>query len=291
VGRLPDGRACFVHRTAPGDRIRARIRQDRARWARATLVEVLEPGPDRRTPHCPLYADCGGCQLQHLTEDAQLRAKGRIVQDALTRIGGLALPECRLHAAPSATAYRNRVTFTLRRLGGGRLVAGFRSLSRPRRLVSVGDQCLLPEPDVLSVWRDLRRNWGPGAARLPRGSELRLTLRGTPQGILLVIRGGREPGRGVDQLLEDTPGLEGIWWVPEPGSAQLLAGRRHLLDRWQGGDLELGPFGFVQVNRAMGERLERLVVEALSPASEGHIVDAYWARAPTARPWWHGERP
>ena len=48
------GRVFFVSGAAPGDRLRARLVQDKGRWARAELVEVLEPGPGRVEPACPL---------------------------------------------------------------------------------------------------------------------------------------------------------------------------------------------------------------------------------------------
>ena len=74
VGRL-DGLAVFIPRTAPGELVEASVRQ-RGRMARGRLLRVLEPSPDRVAPLCRHYdADhCGGCQLQHLTIEAQLRA-------------------------------------------------------------------------------------------------------------------------------------------------------------------------------------------------------------------------
>jgi predicted RNA-binding protein with TRAM domain len=87
VGRLADGRAIFVPRTAPGDRVAldpGRIERRRS-YARGRVAAVLAPGPDRVVPACPHYEGdrCGGCQLQHLAYPAQLAAKRRIVGDTL----------------------------------------------------------------------------------------------------------------------------------------------------------------------------------------------------------------
>ena len=87
VADLPDGRVAFVQRTAPGDRARVRVSATKRSWARATLVEVLAPGPGRRPPPCPLYGRCGGCTLEHLDYPEQLRWKALMVADALKRIG------------------------------------------------------------------------------------------------------------------------------------------------------------------------------------------------------------
>ncbi|SVB12783.1 uncharacterized protein METZ01_LOCUS165637, partial [marine metagenome] len=89
VADLPDGRVVFVPRTAPGDRVSINIDRAKPRWARGSVQQVLEPGADRRKPLCTLYDDCGGCQLQHISYESQVEWKGRIVADALTRIGGL----------------------------------------------------------------------------------------------------------------------------------------------------------------------------------------------------------
>ena len=64
-----------------------RVSASKRRWARATLVELVAPGPGRRPPPCPHYERCGGCTLEHLEYTEQLRWKGRMVADALVRIG------------------------------------------------------------------------------------------------------------------------------------------------------------------------------------------------------------
>jgi len=137
VGRLPDGRVVFVHRTAPGDVAEVEVVQRGKRWARGRLLRVLEPSPERREPPCRFYAECGGCTLEHLEYPAQLRAKSRIVVDALVRIGKLDVHPPVVVASPREHRYRNRVSFALRRLGQGRVVAGFHALGEPDRIVDI----------------------------------------------------------------------------------------------------------------------------------------------------------
>ena len=79
----------FLPFAAPGDVVRARVTEEKKRSCRAAVVEVLEPSPDRAVPRCPSYGACGGCQLQHLTLDAQRRWKRVFLRDALERVGGL----------------------------------------------------------------------------------------------------------------------------------------------------------------------------------------------------------
>ena len=92
VARAPGGRVCFVPFGAPGDRVRVRVVEEHARFARAEIVELLAPGPSRTRPECPVFGVCGGCTWQHLEYSAQLHAKREILRGALERVGHLALP-------------------------------------------------------------------------------------------------------------------------------------------------------------------------------------------------------
>ena len=74
IADLPDGRVVFVPRTTEGDRARIRVERSRPRWASGSLVTLLTPSTDRVDPACALYAECGGCQLQHLAYEEIGRA-------------------------------------------------------------------------------------------------------------------------------------------------------------------------------------------------------------------------
>src|SRR6185503_2722529 len=78
-----DGRATFVPLAAPGERVRARVVKAKDRVAWAELVAIERPGPDRVAPPCPVFGACGGCQWQHVSLEAQRRAKKAIVERAL----------------------------------------------------------------------------------------------------------------------------------------------------------------------------------------------------------------
>jgi 23S rRNA (uracil1939-C5)-methyltransferase len=275
VGRLPDGRVTFVHRTAPGERVEVRVTDERRRWTRSELVRVVQTSSARRPAPCPHYQRCGGCTLEHLTYAAQLDAKRQIVVEALRRIGGVDVEVPPVTPSPREFRYRNRVSFTLRRLGS-RVVAGFHELDRPDRIVDVSAACLLPEEPVAVVWGEIRRHWGANAERLPSGRQLRLTVRGTADGVTtLLVRGGR--GRGdPNGLLARVPALAGIWHRPRAGDRPtLLAGSAEIPERWQKEDITLSGTAFLQVNRGAAALLEDHVSGIAQTAGEGRLVDAY----------------
>ncbi|HSJ96864.1 MAG TPA: TRAM domain-containing protein, partial [Myxococcota bacterium] len=120
VGRAPDGRVVFVPLAAPGDRVRVRLVEEKARFARGEIEALLVPGPERVEPRCPVFGICGGCAWQHLDYEAQVRAKRERLRDALARIAGLAeLPPLAFTPSPAPYGYRGRARVRVERGGVG----------------------------------------------------------------------------------------------------------------------------------------------------------------------------
>ncbi|MEO1229734.1 MAG: TRAM domain-containing protein [Myxococcota bacterium] len=87
VARHPDGRVIFVRGAAPEERVRVRVVEDRRRFLRAEVEEVLRPGPTRVEPSCPVAARCGGCGLLHLSREGELQGKVGAGLETLRRVG------------------------------------------------------------------------------------------------------------------------------------------------------------------------------------------------------------
>lgn len=276
VARARDGRVLFVQRTAPGEEVLVRIAPSRKRWANAQLIRVMEPSAARRQAPCPHYERCGGCTIEHLHYKAQLEAKGAIVREALRRIGGLDIDTPEVVQSPEEFRYRNRVSFTLRRLPGRQVVAGFHELGHAERIVDITEACLLPEPALAEVWGQIRAAWGDYASRLPSGPELRLTVRTTASGTAtLLVEGGFSVGQ-PDVLLALVPSLRSIWHRARPGdTAVLVAGDADVEETWGGETLRVGGSLFLQVNRNAAQLLDAHVLALAAPRPGMRIVDAY----------------
>src|SRR5574344_1696246 len=87
IGRA-DGYTLFVKDAVVGDTVEAQITLPKKNYAFARTVKVIEPSPDRIDPPCPVCRQCGGCQIQTLSYEAQLRFKDKKVRGNLQRIGG-----------------------------------------------------------------------------------------------------------------------------------------------------------------------------------------------------------
>jgi tRNA/tmRNA/rRNA uracil-C5-methylase (TrmA/RlmC/RlmD family) len=114
-----EGKVVFVPLSLPGERVRVRIVEERKRWARAELVDVIDASPDRVEPPCPYYGLCGGCHWQHAAYPAQLAYKHQVVAEQLRRLGRLEAPTVRpaigaplVDGVPEPWFYRNHAQFT-----------------------------------------------------------------------------------------------------------------------------------------------------------------------------------
>jgi 23S rRNA (uracil1939-C5)-methyltransferase len=279
VGRLADGMTVFVPRTAPRDLVRLAGLRRRRRHARAAAAEILEPGPDRVAPRCAHYDrdGCGGCQWQHITLEAQHRAKSRVVGDALRRIGALAVEDPPLVPSPQAFGYRTTVTLTVRWLSGGdgggqgRVIAGFHHHADPDRVFAL-ERCEIARPEIGALWGAVRSALGS----LPHGTDVRLKLRVAGDGGLHVVVGGGEGAWTAPEPLERAAAGAGlaatVWWEPTGGAIRRMAGPA--ADR--------GAVAFAQVNPEVAERLRGAVLAAAPSPAGGRALDLYAGAGETA---------
>ena len=87
-----DGMAVFVPCAIPGETAELRILKVQKTYAYAKIERLLEPSPERVPSDCPVYPQCGGCALRHMSYSAELAYKERRVRDAFERIAGVQVP-------------------------------------------------------------------------------------------------------------------------------------------------------------------------------------------------------
>ena len=108
-----DGYTLFVPNTAPGDRVKVRVIKKKKRYGEAKLLELLEPSPLRIEPKCSHAPVCGGCTLQHLPYEEQLKAKEQQVRDHITRLAHLDGSVVRpIIGCESPFYYRNKMEYS-----------------------------------------------------------------------------------------------------------------------------------------------------------------------------------
>ena len=125
IGKV-DGMAIFVKDAVPGDRVQAKVMKMKKSYGYARLMQVLDPSPERMEPRCAFARQCGGCQLQAMTYEAQLDFKAKKVWNHLIRIGGLTdLAKPEIIGMDDPWRYRNKAQFPFGTDKEGNPVTGF----------------------------------------------------------------------------------------------------------------------------------------------------------------------
>ena len=147
-----EGRTIMVPLSAPGDRLRVKIEREKGNVTFASIVEIVQPSPERVEPPCPYFGRCGGCDFQQLNYQAQLKAKAEIIKDCLRRLSGLSsYPDFEVTAAPNPWHYRARAQWQYDSTSGrlGYFEAG-------SRVVCDVLECAVLTPELQEALADLR---------------------------------------------------------------------------------------------------------------------------------------
>ena len=273
VGRLADGRAIFVARTAPGERVRLREGMKlHKRFARGQLAEVVVPGATRVTPPCPHYVQdhCGGCQLQHLSYESQLAAKRAIAGDALRRLGRLDIEDPEIVEAADEWRYRAKISLAVKAVArSDRRTVGLHPYDRPASVFPLLD-CHITDFRLMALWRELKSRLELLPPRLTR-----LTLRLDREGRRhIVAESAGDPWANAAALRAALPGGEDVicWWQPVDGAARVMAGPA----------TGFPATAFEQVNPEMGSIARTWAVEQLGDVRGAVVWDLYGGIGDTA---------
>ena len=269
VGTLSDGRTVFVPRSVPGDLVvLGQVRLAR-RFARGRVTRLLEAASERVTPRCPHYDadDCGSCQLQHLSSEAQRAARRRLVGDALRRIGHLDADDPPLEPSGAEWEYRTKITLAAR---GGRI--GYHRLGQPGKVFEL-HQCSIARPELNRLWHALQAQ----RRLLPRDLDQLVLREDRSGGCHAIIRtsGGDAwtQGKQLGQLLAREGLSVVLWWEPAKGAARTVYGAR-----------EAYPvMVFEQVHPAMGDRARSYAVQELGELRGRQVWDLYAGIGETTR--------
>lgn len=292
------GLAVFVPQSASGDVLEVKIVKVLKNLAYGIIERIVTPSPDRITPDCPQFRQCGGCVFRHITYEAECKIKEQIVTDAFQRIGHLVPAETLpILGAENLNGCRNKAQYPCGTFAdSGKICFGFYA-PRSHRLVPVTD-CKLQPPVFGEILRLCAEKLN-GEKMLPPYDEesgsgvlrhlyLRqgyhsgeimvcfITAKNTPEiwNALLRISG---------TLREKFPQIASVMLNINPkrtnvilGSETIcLAGAPRIADTLCGVPVQLSPQSFYQVNTAQAERLFAEAKRLAAPLKNELLLDLY----------------
>ena len=281
-----EGFAVFVVGALAGEEVKAHVIKVQPTYAIAKTVEILKPSPDRVRPACPVFSQCGGCTLWHLSYPAQLRQKQQFVLDALTRLGGFSsVPMQPIIGMEDPTRYRNKGSFPFGMMGNAAVFGFF--AERSHRLVPFSD-CPIQDERIVDAARRVAA-WA-NACGVPvydettgEGQLRHVVARTTAEGELMVTVVTKGQLKKKDDLLSFMEDCDSVWHNENPKQTNvvfgekftLLAGKPVLTETIGEKHFSVSPQSFLQVNRVQTQALYETAREFLSAKPSETVVDAY----------------
>ena len=287
-----EGYALFVKDTVIGDLAKVKILKTKKNYGFARLEELLEASDKRTEPKCPLARPCGGCQLQMMKYEEQLRWKEQKVRSDLQRLGGFQeIPMEPIQGMENPFRYRNKAQFPIGYDREGKLVAGFYA-GRTHTIIPA-DDCLLGSESnrrILERILDWMEQYGIAAYREDTGKGLvrhALIRSGFATGeimVCLVINGKQFPrGKELTESLTQIPGMTSITFSSNTrrdnvilgDSYEVLWGQDYITDSIGEIRYQISPLSFYQVNPVQTRRLYRQALEYAGLTGKETVYDLY----------------
>ena len=291
IGKV-DGYTLFVKDAVIGDTVLAKVMKAKKNYGYARLMEVVEPSPDRVEPPCPYARQCGGCQLQAMSYEQQLRFKTNKVKNHLMRIGGMEeIPMEAIIGMEHPYRYRNKAQFPVGRSKEGKIITGFYA-GRTHSIIE-NRNCLLGvelnEQILDKVIAYMEENHvepydektGKGLVRhvLTRyGFDSKEVM------VCLIVNGNKIPNaESLTESLRQIPGMTSITLninkertnVILGNQIKLLWGQTYITDSIGTIKYQISPLSFYQVNPAQTRRMYEKALEYAQLTGEETVWDLY----------------
>lgn len=287
-----DGFTFFVEGALPGENVQARVTERHKNYGRAVIQKMLDTSIQRVKPICPLFGQCGGCQVMHLDYSAQLAMKQQRVIDAFERIAKIPAPPVdACVASPSPLSYRNKIQLPVRPGPHGIRMGLY--ARHTHDLVDV-DHCYIHSAIGETVYQTIRRlvlssrltAYDPATG----AGELRYVLIKsavhTSQALVIFVTACkptpelRRVARAIIELCSEVQGvIQNLNDLPDNtilgSNYDILAGEDAIEEKLCGLTFKVSPASFFQVNPDQAENLYQQVLDFAALTGQETVLDAY----------------
>ena len=301
-----DGMTVFVPYAVPGDVADIQITKKKSNYAEGKVTRFESFSENRADPFCEHFGTCGGCKWQILPYGEQLKYKQKQVEDNLTRIGKVELPEISpILGAPETTFYRNKLEFTFsdkRWLTEKEISSG----SEPRQMDALGfhipgmfdkvldiNKCWLQDDlsnQIRNAARDfcLKNKFSFFDLRNQSGLMRTLILRNTSVGEWMVIVVFYEDDAEKREMLLNFlagkfPQITSLLYIINRKANDTITdqevicwkGREYIVEEMEGLQFKIGPKSFYQTNSRQAYNLYKIAREFAGLSGSERVYDLY----------------
>lgn len=249
LAQFPSGEPAYIPYTLPGDILEVKPIKKRGDGFVCRILNVVTPSAERQAPACSHFASCGGCRLQHLSNDAYIDFKQNHFQQVFA-----AYPDKIAPLQGTTPHHRRRATFSMRFLKDGQFFLGFnQDLSKDVLNLT---QCPLLHDRLWTAYQE----FFPFAKTLfPKDmvADIKMTL--TDTGVDIVIYHAQwEPDFNDRQDIAEfcqKATLSGLYLCQEEGGfPEPLFQKEAPMLRRPGGYMPISPGSFLQADQ-IGEKI------------------------------------
>ena len=301
-----DGMAVFVPYAVPGDVVDIQLTRKKHNYAEGKVVRFVAYSPDRVEPFCEHFGVCGGCKWQMLPYNLQLKYKQKQVEDNLTHIGKVELPEISpILGASKTTFYRNKLEFTFsnrrwltekevenRELSINREALGFHIPQMFDKVLDI-QRCWLQDDISNQIRNTIRRfclqnDYEFFDLRNQKGLMRNLIIRTTSTGeVMLIVAFFNENKEKREKLLnfisDEFPQITSLLYVINEKANDTITDQK--IVTWKGNDciyeemeglkFKIGPKSFYQTNSEQAYNLYKIVREFARLSGDELVYDLY----------------
>ena len=270
-----DGKAWFVEGALPGETVQARLLVDHAQRVDAVAGEIITAAVDRVVPACPHYGECGGCDVQHISHAGQVALKQQVLLDQLLRFGKVQPATVLPPLVSEPWRYRRRARLACKWSSADKhLAIGLRE-RHGQQIVEIGD-CPVLVPALQALLKPLRESLSQWSQPRQLGH---VELLAADNGCAVLLRVLAEPSGSDAERLRQFASAQGVSVFlqrDERQSAQWFCGSAATLQVSAGDDiLACVPGDFVQGNAGVNTQLIAAVLDAVQPAADDVLLEAF----------------
>lgn len=290
VGKF-EGMTVFVQGAQPGDTVKCRVYEQKKTYSRAKTIEIIKPSKFRIVPPCPVYEACGGCQIQEIEYQQQLKLKESMVNNAVKRIGGVDLKSAPIIGMNNPFRYRNKGVYQIQGSSEQPKIGFFRPKSHD--VVDVKD-CLLQDEinaKIVDVIRKYMKDFKvePYNVAKKKGTLISLMIRksettGEIMVVLVTASNKLAMSKTLVELLKTVSsnivsiiqsvkehhGIKGLG-----DHSKVLYGKSTISDAIEDLNFEISAESFYQVNAKQTKQLYQKALEFAALTGEENVCELY----------------